>query len=150
MRKIRGLRWARPAANPWSQPHVRGLKAKGLTFERRVARALPGAKHGLWFQFEDANGLGFCSPDLVLSLGSEAVILECKLTDCAEAREQLSGLYIPVLECILGRSPRGAVVARNLTRASWGRAETVRQGLVAQEIPLIHWLGTGQFPLGET
>ncbi len=148
MRKIVGLKWAEPAENPWPKTRPKGVRAKGLAFERRVARAIPGAKHGLWFRYEDQNGVGYCSPDLVLRLGGVPMVLECKLTDCPDARDQLEGLYLPVLECLLGRRPRGVVVVKNLTRVSQGIVPDLASALAVDGLPLVQWLGKGEFPIG--
>lgn len=117
-RKIAGLLWARQISKPaWAQLNsgLYGTKSQGLAYEKKVSKAFPLAKRNLWFGFQDANGNGICSTDLVLDLGSEVLIIECKLTDTPKAVAQLQELYIPVVEKAWGHKARGVVIAKNLT-----------------------------------
>lgn len=50
----------------------------------------------MWLEFEDENGRGLCSPDLVLP--DLRIVVEAKRTYTLEADAQLSLLYAPVLE----------------------------------------------------
>lgn len=138
----------RPKSIPNSKP--RGVKAKGLSFERAVARALPGAKHGLWFRFWDANGPGYCSPDFILQSSGMIFILECKLSNVQEARAQLEELYLPVVALATGLPTRGIVLVKSVWRED--RPELITDSLsqaclLAQtSIPTLHWLGRGPLP----
>lgn len=97
-RVISGLQRVELAESPWPRARARsGAQAQGLRFERRVAQALGAARHGQWFRFEDNNGPGFCSPDLLFAVGDTLWIGECKLTDWPSADAQLELLYAPVL-----------------------------------------------------
>jgi hypothetical protein len=148
-RKIEGLRYAalseRPPGLPRTRP--RGTKALGLRFERALARALPGAKHGQWFYFVDRNGPGYCQPDLYLDSGGYIVVFEAKLTDCAQAKGQILDLYAPVLAKALGKPVQGIIVVRHLTQVS--DLTEVRPSLALARIaartsvPILHWLGRG-------
>lgn len=105
-RSISGLEWARLAAKP---PHraprgLKGAKARGLAFEKQLLEALgPKAQGGVWFEFCDRNGRGFCQPDIMLKLGHQTVlILEVKYTWTPEGHQQLENLYRPVVREVLG------------------------------------------------
>jgi len=116
-RVITGLEWAkllksRPKAIPVGRP--RGAKAKGIHYERELAKLLPGASAGRWFEFEDRNGHGHCQPDFVLSFASELVVLECKLTWVPAGHTQIEQLYQPVLESLSAKRVLGVVVCKNL------------------------------------
>lgn len=149
-REVRGLRWARACARPGCIPvgRPRGVKAKGLVYERQVAGAVPGAIHGQWYEFEDANGPGWCQVDLMFPHpgGLPAfVLLECKLTWTPEAFRQLRGLYIPVVEAASGHHALGLQVCRNLvpglTSVVVGNLERgVQIALTGREV-CWHWLG---------
>lgn len=150
-RWVRGLRWAatcsRPAHIPRSRP--RGTKADGLRFEKNVAKALPDATYGLWFEFGDSEGHAFCAPDLVLRSSWGTFIIEIKRTEVPEARTQLSELYIPVVSLALGGPPAmGIIVAKNLAQDSLKRCDAVTDTLahamqlaLGGKIPVLHWLG---------
>lgn len=105
---------SRPASIPKSRP--RGAKAHGLRYERTLAKALPEAQHGQWYEFRDAAGRHFCQLDLLLRPKYHApVVLEVKYTWVLEAHTQLARLYMPVVERALGVRPLGIVLCKNLT-----------------------------------
>lgn len=115
-RRIDQLEWAqecpRPKAIPIGRP--RGAKAAGVRYEKAVARALPQAKHGQWFEYSDHNGSGWCQPDLLLDLPNGVLVLEVKYTWTAAAYVQLEGLYLPVVGKARSKPCRGMMVCRNL------------------------------------
>lgn len=149
-RVVQGLYLARRVAKPefirTTRPH--GAKAQGLRYERLVAKAIPQALHNPWFHFADANGKGWCSPDLLLIHQNQAVVFEVKLTDTVDAIGQLANLYFPVLQKALRLPVRGIIVVKNLTpetdrsRITASLAEALAQP--AESIPLLHWLGRGR------
>ena len=87
-RVVAGLRYAVPCERPEFIPksRPRGSKGDGLRFERRVVKAIAGAKHSPWFLYIDQNGEGWCNPDLLLEIPQGIVVLECKLTDTWQAK----------------------------------------------------------------
>lgn len=116
-RIVRGLIWAkevgkRPSYIPASR--ARGKKAEGVRYERKLAKALPGTRHGVWFEFEDSNGKGCCQADLLLELGNMIVVLEAKYSWVAQAYQQIEQLYVPVISLALGRRVVGLQVCKNL------------------------------------
>ena len=155
-RKVKGLQWAcqlagRPKIIPLGRP--RGVKALGLRYERALARAVPMAKHGLWFEFLDANGPGFCQPDLVIE-GQEAVlVLEVKLSWVPDGHTQIEELYRPVLAACCKKPVYGVQVTRNL-RPGMGAVTVVGslQEAVAEakagRLVCWHWLGTEVVSVG--
>ena len=117
-----------------------------MTYEKLVAKAIPGAVHGQWFEFVDVNGPGCCSPDILLLGAKATVVIEVKLTDCDAGREQLSLLYEPVLRWIYQKPVLLVLVVKHLTPRSAFVVEDLRSALrIAQSgrIPTLHWLGKG-------
>lgn len=150
IRQIKGLKWARqlpgrPKCIPTSRP--RGAKAEGLRYERALAKRLPLAAHGVWFEFADSNGPGYCQPDFLLTLPNGALaILECKYTWVAEAHAQLAGLYAPVVREARGADVVGVVVCKRLVEGMKGTVVTADlwhacQLAFAGLRPVLHWLG---------
>ena len=117
-RVISDLKWAhpldsRPPCIPTSRP--RGAKAAGLRFERELAKHLPSALHGQWFEFEDQNGHGYCQTDLIYSLlPAYLAVLEVKYTLVPGAHSKLLNLYLPVVSAALSRPAVGVVCVKNL------------------------------------
>lgn len=148
-RTIQGLKWARQlAARPTCIPKVRarGAKAEGLRYERLVAKRLPFALHGQWFEYEDLKGHGYCQPDLLMEIQGHQCILEVKYTWTAEGHYQLERLYRPVVEMALASPTVGVVVCKRLeeqmpgtsvTGDLWHALQLARQG----GRPVFHWLG---------
>lgn len=148
-RIVHGLKWAkalekRPACIPQGRP--RGAKAAGLRYERSLAKALPVAKHGQWFEFEDEHGRGYCQVDLMLQLLSGILILEAKYTWTAEGHLQLEQLYIPVVSAAWGLPTRGLVVCKKLVPEMSGVAvagdlDTALKYIACGQRCALHWLG---------
>lgn len=144
-RIVQGLRWARAVAEgPFGPAKARGVKAFGLRYERALAAALPSAKHGQWFEFADANGKGFCQPDLLLAHAGQLFILEAKLKNAEEAHRQLEGLYKPVVEMALSQRPYGFAVvrsARGIPRwmEYWQILPQALEGAAAGRLGALHW-----------
>lgn len=147
-RRIEGLHWVQPRANPWPRTRLRGSRAAGIRFQKATARAIPGARTDKWFEFFDSHGLGYCSPDIILPFGGEVFVLECKLTATDEADVQLSGLYLPVVSHHTKRAARGIIVVRHLrpqvdlSRVRTGLRSCLRDATPAY-FPILHWLGRG-------
>jgi hypothetical protein len=150
VRHVEGLIWAQAVAKgPFGpQGRKKGAKARGLAFERDVAKALPRPEawaFNPWYQFGDRNGGGYAQPDFVLRTKTAVLVLECKLTDTREAYDQLRGLYFPILEHVYGLPVSGIVIAKNLAPASQPPCLTFGEALNASRngaVPLLHWLGT--------
>jgi len=68
----------------------------------------------MWLEYEDDNGYGMCSPDIVLDLEDRILVLECKLTQTETARLQIFQLYAPVLSRCWNKPIVGVGVFRNL------------------------------------
>lgn len=129
-----------------------GTKALGLGYERKVFKAVqkgfPEAKHGQWFLYfsEREEGPAWCQTDILLPYNKAVYILECKLSDRAEAKEKLFDLYIPVVEKAMGCKAYGIVVTKflkptsdvDLVTSSLRRAIDMAFG---GNIPTLHWLG---------
>lgn len=115
-RAIQGLIWSREADSPWgtASRQPRGKKGYGVRYERELAKALPDARHGQWFQFQDSAGPGHCQTDLLLDTPMGLAILEAKYTWTQEGHWQVERLYKPVVERATRRSAFGLVVCRVL------------------------------------
>lgn len=94
-------------------PH--GAKAQGIYYERQLARMMPWARHGQWFDYRDYEGKGYCQTDLLIEREEFVVVLECKHTWTVEGHTQLEQLYRPVVERALRRPMFGVVVCKYLT-----------------------------------
>lgn len=160
LRQVVRLQWAKPCERPSVLPKrkvdYRNPKAVGLRFERKVGLAIKELRlgptlQGQWFEFTDANGHGYCQPDVIVELPDMDVIFECKLTDVEEAQSQLEGLYVPVVSRAFRRPARGVIVARYLTclRSPDRVVDSVQAALGADPAwlcPILHWIGRG--PIG--
>jgi hypothetical protein len=147
-RTVVGLKFAEFSPEALMPPNKRrgGSRAQGLTFERKVARALPMALHGPWYHYVDVNGPGICQPDLVLINDEQVIAVECKLTDTPVAVGQLRELYFPILSAVYSRPVGGIIVVKHLRRDSAqpvGFRDAVAECYGGKVIPLVHWLGTG-------
>lgn len=149
-RTIQNLAWAAPTPKPDFARRARpkGAKAEGLRYERACAKALPGAEHGPWFRFEDQNGLGYCSPDLVLRRRGVTVVFECKLANTIVGQRQIMELYAPVLHMAFGHRVLGVVITRSLARTPTANLALVRATLAealelsaSGAVAILHWLG---------
>jgi hypothetical protein len=129
--------------SPWPKARrPRGAKGAGLRYEKLVAKA-SGGIHNQWFYFVDANGSGYCCPDVILNLPHGLFVLECKLSDRTEAKTQLTELYLPIVSYVYGREARGIVVTKILKNHSSSIVTSLREAFTADPIPLLHWLGRG-------
>lgn len=152
-RKICQLEWARACPPPSFAPQkaLRGTRGEGQRFEKATWRALPGSVRGQWFEFLDANGPGYCQPDILWQLprrrdGSPGalVVVECKRTWVPGAQSQLLDLYLPVIAAAYGKTARPVVVCKHLVpevpRASL--FSSMKEALAsACHCPVVHWLG---------
>lgn len=149
-RRVEGLVWARLAKEvPWGprRRRPRGAKALGLNYEDKLARALPAAEHGVWFEFADRHGRGFCQPDLILRSRGAMVVLEAKYTWCPEGYSQVDELYKPVLEKTYGLRVVGIQVCKVLVPELEGEVTSSLEGAIgtamAGGLVTLHWLGLG-------
>lgn len=141
-RKVDGLVWAERTQARGGRPRLRGAKAQGLAFEQKVAKALSFGLHGAWFRYVDRNGLGLCSPDVVLL--DEGVVLEVKLTWVEEAKGQLEELYLPVLGMVYQRKFVGVVVVKHMAPGAPEAVDSLGEAMrLARrgEVPVLQWLG---------
>lgn len=151
-RVISGLLSAHPCARPASIPagRLRGVKRLGQKYELAFGKALQEkfgnsatVRLGQWFVFIDANGHGYCQPDVLVHTLDEIIIFECKLTDVETARTQLSLLYAPVVSRVYNMPTRLVVVTRHLTKETdVSRVTDGLHGVMASRrevIPTLHW-----------
>jgi hypothetical protein len=150
-RIITNLKWAhplpsRPSIIPASRP--RGAKGAGLRFEKAIAKAIPSALHGTWFEFEDKGGHGYCQTDIIYTLRPDlVVVIEVKYTLVPGAHSKLVNLYIPVVTKALNRPVVGVVAVKNLDpRFRRGRIFTEIESAALYSLStgypsLIQWAG---------
>ena len=152
-RTVHEVEWARRCERPACIPRarVRGTAARGLSYERGLARALkpalPGVQYGPWYSYKADGATGYCQPDFVYVEHAACYVLECKLTNVEEATEQLLDLYFPVLRRAHSRPVRGVIVARSVHRAPALAhiAHSLSEAMEISEfrVPVLHWLGRG-------
>ncbi len=121
-RVIVGLKWAKrlegkPKAIP--EERSRGNKALGIRSERDLSEAYDSLAEGkgVWFEFEDKNGHGYCQVDFLLDnpLQEMAFVLEAKHTWTEDAGIELEKLYLPVVKMAMEYNEvKGIVVCKNL------------------------------------
>lgn len=148
--------YAAPCLRPKFIPapkRLRGTKRLGIAYENALAKAIPSATHGQWFEYRDETGPGWCQTDLLLESAKRVVVVEVKLTDLQAARLQLESLYLPVLRAAFPEKsihsivalrhvtnvPEDVVIFDKFSEALWA----ARDGGPA---PIFHWLGKG--PIG--
>lgn len=122
-RQISELLWARRAleGGPFRAPRgLKGAKAAGLRYERRLAEVCPGAAHGPWFEFQDKRGRGWCQPDVMFEGTHSVLVLEAKYTWTEVGHTQIEQLYVPVLTRAIGKPTFGVQVCKNLAGRSAG------------------------------
>ena len=132
---------------PWIKANrPRGAKAAGLRYERALAKAVPLALHGQWFQYRTSDGPAWCQTDLLLLGKKRAIVIEVKLSDYLGARVQVQNLYLPVLRAAYPHlEPFGVIVLRSLEQvpADIEVFESLAPALRSSDVPLVHWLGHG-------
>jgi hypothetical protein len=152
-RRIEGLKWAmelagRPSCVPVGRP--RGQKAWGIRYERAVAAELPAGSHmGVWFEFEDLHGRGYCQVDGLVpaELGCLGV-LEIKYTWTQSAFAELRELYLPVVGFALGTRVRGIQVCKVLTPQAGTVTGDLRSALAMTGLVTWHCLGLARAARG--
>ncbi len=147
-RVVRGLKWAREAEKaPFGKPRGRGAKRFGINYEKALAKALPQALNGVWYEFCDSAGMGFAQPDLITQLDETLIVLEAKYTWVPEAQTQINLLYKPILEMVHGQRVVGIVVCKALVpgiRAPiTGNFEEAIRLALGGASPVFQWLGVG-------
>lgn len=153
-RVIRRLQYAkplkeRPSCIPLARP--RGAKAAGLRYERQLAKHLPESAHGVWFEYCDDYGRGYCQPDLLFSfLPNFIAILEVKYTLVLDAFAKLNDLYIPIISHAMKAPACGVIVVRNLTPGiqdvCHDLAEAAAISYETSYPTILHWRGQPLLP----
>lgn len=131
------------------KPKLRGSRAKGITYEKHVGRALTrwqqrGELQGeiilnQWFSFTDDNGHGYCQPDIIILTPSLAFILECKLTFTDWAWPQLKHLYKPVVEHVYQRPAIITQVCKHIYYNPPGQIESIQELIDSPKDRLNTW-----------
>lgn len=153
-RIIKRLKWAQPLAQrpdciPASRP--RGAKAAGLRYERALAKHLSEGAHGVWFEFQDDNGHGYCQSDHLYSfLPNFIAILEVKYTLVLDAYSKLRDLYIPVISTAMKAPAVGIIVVKNLVAGFENAYTDLPSAALASyetDYPtVLHWRGQPLMP----
>lgn len=148
--------YAAPCLRPKFIPvpkRLRGAKRCGVVYEKALAKAIPAATHGQWFEYRTEDGPGWCQTDLLLESANRVVVVEVKLTDLVAARAQLKTLYLPVLHAAFPEKSIHAIIAlRHVTNVPEGVeiydrfSEALWAARDGGPAPIFHWLGKG--PIG--
>lgn len=149
MRRVRGLTLSQ-RCEPRGLPKPKAIVAKaGLAYEKKVLGALKGAglnvEHNPWFYFEDANGPGYCIPDILVQcpkIPTRQIIVECKLTYKEEALEKLNKLYQPVVSLATKTWTIPLVVAKNIIPSAPIPAFSFLDA-IDRDTALLQWRGKG-------
>ena len=112
----------------FKKKRVRGLKAEGLAYEKKLVAALqelaPKALwHVPWFSYKESEDdrLRYCSPDiLTMSPDGTVLIIEAKRSCLLSAYTKLQDLYLPIVQKAFpeGTNFRCVQVFRYLTKAT--------------------------------
>lgn len=153
LRLANDLQWARACASwpspiPRPRPRRGSAKAAGLAYERALAAALPGCQHGVWFEFCDQAGHGWCQTDILLAGRNAVLVLEAKASWVPEAQAKLTGLYLPVVQMALGLPTLGIVVTKRLVPEVRASEASIVSDLASaveaakrHQVVVWHWLG---------
>jgi hypothetical protein len=117
---LRACEWRAPRKA--ARPKGLGAAARaGIKYEAEFAdHLLENSKGyvriGPWIYFEDANGWGYCQPDMVLNSWERIYLFECKLSfTYRRAYKEMRDLYKPLLHELFGGAPITCVqVCRHL------------------------------------
>jgi hypothetical protein len=154
-RRIEDLRKARVLPDQPSfipTPRLRGAKAQGKTFERKVGRklisdfGLSRLRSNVWFEFYDKNGDGWAGADHILFLPDRIVIFECKLSQTPSGISQIQFLYRPLVQFIFpDRLVQGVQVCKNLYQEAPGQVDSLAEVLSSSSEAIFtwQWLGRG-------
>lgn len=125
---------ARPKFIP--KARLRGRRAAGLTFERKVGKVLSvlfsHVHSGVWFEYHDSKRSGVCQIDHYVLRPGMVLLVECKLSESDDAWEQMSRLYAPILERHYGL-PVSRVQATRCLRSSRALLDDPRQAKSGRE-----------------
>lgn len=106
----------KPAYIP--KARLRGTKALGLTFERKVGlvlgRLFSEVHSGVWFEYQTLDKVAVCQPDHFAVLSDKIILVECKLSEKIEAWVKMRELYAPILEQHYARPVARVQAARHL------------------------------------
>lgn len=148
-RVVEELQWAARSMSPVFPPSKarKGPKMAGLQYERKLAKAIPAAEHGVWWSFLDKNGPGACQTDFIFVGREYALVLEAKYTYTESAWGQLFDLYRPVVEMATGLTMLGIQICKVLTpdakNVVYSVAEANRACRVSNRV-VIHWSGNAR------
>lgn len=156
-RLIRGdLAWASRSDAVFAKVRASRLspaQAHGVRYESRTQKALTtlgktfGIKveHNPWFKFSDSNGTGACSPDSLLWLDPETIlVIEIKYTWVPTAAPKYNGLYSPVIRKALNPDQIfGLILCKNLTSPAPKPVGQISACLASRLPSVYQWLGQG-------
>lgn len=138
------LFWAERCERPRFIPvpkRLKGARAAGKAYERRLAKRLVDAEYEPWFAFEDERGKGWCAPDFLIRVGNTVVIVECKLTVTQKAVDKFEGLYKPVVQKALGCEKVVLVqVFKHFTKGFKNPLLECIEDMYNENLPAVNWL----------
>ena len=129
-REVVGLQWAKlvPVGPFGESKGLTRAQKEGVRFQKRRAKAYSklaatvGGEYldDPWIEFEDFSGPGFARPDGIFVHGDTAIVIECKLTECERAFEELRSLYLPLVREALDTEAVGVQVFKYATEPEGG------------------------------
>lgn len=154
-RQVHDLHWAKRGLRPNAIPlhSVMGtVERAGIQYENALAKAIPIADHGVWWNFHDHRGLGWCQTDLVIRGLHSDLVLEAKYSYTEKAWVQLEALYLPVVSMALGRKTLGIQVCKRFL-SGMGSGIAVANDLITAiayanegRRTVLHWINSKYSP----
>lgn len=107
------------------------------------SRRLGRVRYHEWIEFLDESGRHYAEPEAFILFDSRLFLIEVKLTGGPLGREQMEGLYAPLLSFIHGRPVHSLLVCRNRTVDTPGPFFSGPEEFLAsgESFGTWHWLG---------
>jgi len=117
-----------------------------MAFERKVGKELARRGHPLqdaWFQFHDTKiGRGYAHPDGFIQFKTRTLLVEMKLTGGPHGKQQMEGLYKPILEHVFGLPVKCLLICKWITADTPGPIFNSIEAFLASEesFGTLQWL----------
>lgn len=136
---------SRPRGIPLPK-RLRGSKAKGVAYEKKVVRELPrrlglSLTYHQWIEWTQRDGQkGFAEPEGWFELQDEIILIECKLTGIHFGHGQMTDTYKPLLEFLFPDKPiRCLMICRGVLPSTPGPFVNSIEEFIQSDLPLATW-----------